>query len=45
MPALEQFEIFDDGFQKAIGPNPKLNLLVDGLAFAKEFAGYQIKIK
>ena len=35
MPALEQFKIFDDGFQKAIGPNPKLNLLVDGLAFAE----------
>ena len=35
MKALEQFEIFDDEFEKAIGPNPKLNLLVEGLAFAE----------
>ena len=35
MTALAQFEIFDDKFQRALGTNPKLNLLVDGLAVAE----------
>ena len=35
MTALAQFEIFDDKFQRALGTNPKLDLLVDDLAFAE----------
>ena len=35
MTALAQFEIFDHKFQKALGSSPRLNLLVDNLAFAE----------
>jgi gluconolactonase len=30
-----QFEIFDDEFQRFLGPSPSLNLLADSLAFAE----------
>jgi len=39
MPAnsndIAQFEIFDDEFQRILGPNPSLNLLADSLEFAE----------
>jgi gluconolactonase len=30
-----QFEIFDDEFQRILGPNPRMNLLADNLTFAE----------
>lgn len=35
MAGPDQFEIFDDEFQRILGPNPGLKLLADGLTFAE----------
>jgi hypothetical protein len=35
MPSSDQFEIFDDEFQRILGQNPTMNHLADGLAFAE----------
>ena len=35
MTASDQFEIFDDEFQRILGPTPSLNLLADTLTFAE----------
>jgi len=45
MAGSDQFEIFDDDFQRILGSNPNLNLLADGLTFAEGVCWVPLKNK